>query len=94
MLALLRERRESGIEVTVLSRQAVGGYKPHGKLMIIDDSRAVLGSMALSALSLDFRREVSIVIDDGPLVSELGTYLDELIARVGDVGALPGDRAR
>ena len=93
LVLLLRERRDQGVQVTVLS-QMVGSFKPHGKLMILDGTKAVLGSMALSALSLDFRREVSIVVDDGPLVSELAGYYDELINRVGDGAAvLPGDRA-
>ena len=55
----------------MLGRQSVGSYKAHGKLLIIDDARAVLGSMAMSALSLDFRREVSIVIEERVLVQEL-----------------------
>jgi phosphatidylserine/phosphatidylglycerophosphate/cardiolipin synthase-like enzyme len=94
LVSLLRERREGGIAVRVLSRQAVGAYKPHGKLMIIDDTRAVLGSMAMSALSLDFRREVSIVIEERVLVKELVEYFDDLTTRVGDsVLALPGDHA-
>jgi phosphatidylserine/phosphatidylglycerophosphate/cardiolipin synthase-like enzyme len=93
LVALLRERRDEGLNVTVLSRQSVGAYKPHGKLMIVDGSRAVLGSMAMSALSLDFRREVSIVIEHSPIVNELVEYYDELTGRVGEsVLALPGDR--
>lgn len=93
LVALLRERRDEGIRVSVLSRQTIGAYKPHGKLMIIDDAKAVLGSMAMSALSLDFRREVSIVIDDGALVKELAEYFDDLTGRVGDSAlVLPGDR--
>ena len=94
LVALLRERRDAGINVSVLSRQSVGAYKPHGKLMIVDDTKAVLGSMAMSALSLDFRREVSIVVDERALVKELVEYFDDLTSRVGDsVLALPGDHA-
>jgi phosphatidylserine/phosphatidylglycerophosphate/cardiolipin synthase-like enzyme len=94
LVSLLRERRDAGIKVNVLGRQSVGSYKAHGKLLIIDDARAVLGSMAMSALSLDFRREVSIVIEERVLVQELVDYFDDLTGRVGDsVLALPGDRA-
>ena len=92
LVALLRERREAGVDVSVLSRQTVGAYKPHGKLMIVDHSKAVLGSMAMSALSLDFRREVSVVVDDRTLVKDLADYFDDLTSRVGDSAlALPGD---
>jgi cardiolipin synthase len=92
LVALLRERREEGIDVRVVGRRPVGGYKPHGKLLIIDDARVVLGSMAMSALSLDFRREVSVMIDDRPIVREVSAYYDELSARLGaSVRNLPGD---
>jgi phosphatidylserine/phosphatidylglycerophosphate/cardiolipin synthase-like enzyme len=94
LVALLRERREAGLKVNVLGRQSVGSYRPHGKLMIIDDEKAVLGSMAMSALSLDFRREVSMVIDERILVKELIDHFDDLTARLGDsVLVLPGDHA-
>jgi len=63
LVALLRDRRTRGIAVSVVGRQPVGEIVPHGKLVVIDDSQAVLGSLAMSALSLDSRREVSIVID-------------------------------
>jgi phosphatidylserine/phosphatidylglycerophosphate/cardiolipin synthase-like enzyme len=93
LVALLRERRQEGIEVTLLGRQPVGAYKPHGKLLIIDETRAVLGSMAMSALSLDFRREVSVVIDDRTIVRELNGFCADLTARAGESAlVLPGDR--
>jgi phosphatidylserine/phosphatidylglycerophosphate/cardiolipin synthase-like enzyme len=92
LVALLRERREAGVSVSVLSGNVLGGYKPHGKLMIVDDKRAVLGSMAMSALSLDFRREVSVVIDDSAIVQELTAFYATLSARAGEsVALLPGD---
>ena len=37
--------------------------------MLIDDRTAVVGSMALAALSLDFRREVAIVVTDETAVA-------------------------
>src|SRR4029453_10176545 len=60
VVTLLRERRAQGITVSVLGKHPMGGVVPPGKLMIIDEARAVLGSTALSTLSLDFRREVSV----------------------------------
>jgi cardiolipin synthase len=93
LVALLRERRDDGLEVAVVGRQPIGAFKPHGKLLIIDESRAVLGSMAMSALSLDFRREVSVLIDDQHVVRELNGFYADLSARAGDaVLMLPGDR--
>lgn len=90
LVALLRERREAGVEVTVLGRKPRGALVPHGKLMLLDETRAVLGSMAMSALSLDFRREVSVVIDHPPVVRSLTAYYRELVALAPDL-ALPGD---
>ncbi len=39
-------------------------------MMLIDGARAVVGSLALTALSLDFRREVALVVDEPAAVAE------------------------
>lgn len=93
LVGLLRERRGDGITVTVLGRQPMKGIEPHGKMMIIDETRAVLGSTALSTLSLDFRREVSVVVHEPALVKQLNMSYQELAARAGTAAThLPGDR--
>jgi phosphatidylserine/phosphatidylglycerophosphate/cardiolipin synthase-like enzyme len=93
VVSLLRERREEGITVTVLGKQPIRGFEPHGKMLIIDETRAVLGSTALSTLSLDFRREVSIVIHDQALVKQLNMSYQQLSLKAGAAaGRLPGDR--
>jgi len=93
LVGLLRERRDEGITVTVLGKQRIRGFEPHGKMMIIDESRAVLGSTALSTLSLDFRREVSIVVHDPALVKQLNMSYQQLSLKAGAAAArLPGDR--
>jgi phosphatidylserine/phosphatidylglycerophosphate/cardiolipin synthase-like enzyme len=93
LVALLRERREAGITVSVLGKQPIRGFVPHGKMMIIDESRAVLGSTALSTLSLDFRREVSVVIHHPELVKQLNLSYQQLSLKAGAaVAHLPGDR--
>lgn len=94
LVELLREQRAKGIAVSVVGRQPVGSMVPHGKLIIVDEARALLGSMAMSALSLDFRREVSIVVDRPATVRELNTFYQDLSARAGEsITILPGDRA-
>jgi cardiolipin synthase A/B len=94
VVALLRERRDEGIAVTVLGKHPAGGFTPHGKMMVIDKARAVLGSTALSTLSLDFRREVSIVIHDPRLVKQLDTSYQHLSRKAGAAARrLPGDRS-
>jgi phosphatidylserine/phosphatidylglycerophosphate/cardiolipin synthase-like enzyme len=93
LVALLRDRRSEGVLVSVLGKQPMRGIVPHGKMMIIDDTRAVLGSTALSTLSLDFRREVSAVIHDPALVKQLNVSYQQLSAKAGAAAAhLPGDR--
>ncbi|MBY0497477.1 MAG: hypothetical protein K2Y23_25010 [Cyanobacteria bacterium] len=93
VVALLRDRRSEGITVSVLGKQPMGGVLPHGKMMIIDEARAVLGSTALSTLSLDFRREVSVVIHEPALVKQLNMSYQQLSAKAGAAAThLPGDR--
>lgn len=93
LVGLLRERRSEGIMVSVLGKHPMGPIEPHGKMMIIDEQRAVLGSTALSTLSLDFRREVSVVIHQPALVKQLNVAYQALSARAGKAAAyLPGDR--
>src|SRR5215203_5688686 len=94
LVGLLRERRGDGIIVTVLGKQPMRGIEPHGKMMIVDETRAVLGSTALSTLSLDFRREVSVVVHDPALVKQLNMSYQELAAKAGVAAThLPGDRS-
>lgn len=93
LVSLLKDRRRDGIVVSVLGRKAMGTLEPHGKMMIIDEQVAVMGSTALSTLSLDFRREVSVVIHDQALVTRLNTSYQQLAAKAGPQAALlPGDR--
>ena len=93
-VALLRERRAAGVDVALLGRKPVGPLVPHGKLLIIDEARAVLGSTAMSALSLDFRREVSILVEHRAVVANLVEFYRELAERAGGASAkLPGDAA-
>ena len=93
LVGLLRERRAEGVTVTVIGKHPMGGLEPHGKMMIVDESRAILGSTALSTLSLDFRREVSVVVHEPALVKQLNVSYQKLRAKAGPAAMrLPGDR--
>jgi len=70
LVSLLNARRAEGLTVEIFSGKRVGGLKSHGKVMLIDDETAVVGSLALAALSLDFRREVAIVVHDQQAVAQ------------------------
>ena len=71
MLTLLNARRADGVVVDVFGSKRIGDLKSHGKIMLVDDRVAVIGSLALAALSLDFRREVAIVVDEPEGLAEV-----------------------
>ena len=70
LITLLKDRREAGIAVEVFTAKHLAGLKSHGKVMLIDNRLLVVGSLALSALGLDFRREVSIVVNEPAATAE------------------------
>jgi cardiolipin synthase len=81
IVALLKARKAAGVKVTVLGRGSIGGLASHGKLLVIDGKIAVIGSVSLSALSLDFRREVAIVVTDPEAVNTLNTFFQQHASR-------------
>ncbi|MGQ0733618.1 MAG: phospholipase D-like domain-containing protein [Acidobacteriota bacterium] len=94
IVELLRKRRGEGISVLVVGRQPIRATIPHGKMIIVDEARAVLGSLALSTFSLDLRREVSILVDEPKLVGALTKFYRGVSRRAGrSTALLPGDRA-
>ena len=70
LVSLLNAKRAAGMTIEVFSTKHVGSLKSHGKIMLIDDETVVVGSLALAALSLDFRREVAIVVTHASAVAE------------------------
>jgi cardiolipin synthase len=71
---LLEARRREGVEVEMIGQGMIKGLQPHGKLILIDESVAVFGSIALSRQSLDSRREVGVVIRDAHSVAQLNDF--------------------
>ena len=82
LVILLKARRAEGLTVEIFGSKQLGELKSHGKIMLIDDARAVVGSLALATLSLDFRREVAIVVDDAPAIADVQQLF-------GAINALP-----
>ncbi len=64
LVDLLKKRRADGIAVEIYGDKWIGSLKSHGKIILVDDSTLVVGSLALAALSLDFRREIAIAVTD------------------------------
>jgi cardiolipin synthase len=77
-VALLAERRAAGVRVEVLDRKRYGDLRSHGKVCLIDDRVAVVGGLALAAMSLDFRREVAIVVEDRDAIADVREFLDSV----------------
>ena len=71
MVSRLEMLRSSGLKVDVYTSKKLGELKSHGKIMLVDGRTAVVGSLALAALSLDLRREVAIVVDEPSAVAEV-----------------------
>jgi cardiolipin synthase len=69
LVSLLNAKRAGGMTVEVFSARYLGGLKSHGKIMLVDDNTVMVGSLALAALSLDFRREVAIAVTEPAAVT-------------------------
>ena len=87
LVAMLNEKRAGGLTVDLFSSKRLGELKSHGKIMLIDDEKVVVGSLALAALSLDFRREVAIVVDEPSAVAEATELFRGLAAAAADARA-------
>jgi phosphatidylserine/phosphatidylglycerophosphate/cardiolipin synthase-like enzyme len=87
LVAMLNDKRARGLTVELFSSKRLGELKSHGKIMLIDDEKVVVGSLALAALSLDFRREVAIVVDEPSAVAEAAELFRGLAAAAADARA-------
>jgi cardiolipin synthase len=85
LVTRLNERRAEGVVVEIVGAKRLGNLKSHGKIMLVDDEIAVVGSVALAALSLDFRREVAITVDDRVAVAEI----EQLFKTIGTASTEP-----
>lgn len=87
ILAILRDRRRNGVEVTIQRGAMAGALTPHGRLIVVDRAIAIFGSFALSQKSLDARRELAVAIDDPQLVAKLDRQFDKASAGTGAIEA-------
>jgi phosphatidylserine/phosphatidylglycerophosphate/cardiolipin synthase-like enzyme len=69
LVYLLNAKRAAGMTVETFTVKRLGDLKSHGKIMLLDDETVVVGSLALAALCLDFRREVAIVVTEPAAVA-------------------------
>jgi phosphatidylserine/phosphatidylglycerophosphate/cardiolipin synthase-like enzyme len=90
LATLLNARRAAGVSVELYEARRYADLISHGKIMLIDGRLAVVGSLAMAALSLDFRREVAVVVEEPAAVAEveaLFKFLAAAAAKEGDVRA-------
>ena len=78
MRRLLDERRRAGVRVSCRAGERVGSRAAHGKLMVIDDRIAVVGSLSLSPMHLAFRRELALTTADPSVIASLRRFLNTL----------------
>ena len=78
ILSLLAAKRRQGVTVQVVGSTRIDGLICHGRMILIDDRTAIIGSIHLSSPSLDLRREVAIVVEEPILVAELYDYFQGL----------------
>lgn len=83
LVALLNARRAAGLLVEIHGEKHVAGMKSHGKIMLVDGRQAVVGSLALTALSLDFRREVALAFDEPAAVADISLLFGSIRAALG-----------
>lgn len=69
--ASLRTLRRFGVKVHKQKNLRV-----HAKLLLVDDERALVGSMNIDRSAFDLRRELGILISDAPTVARLKQIFD------------------
>ncbi|MFN7916371.1 MAG: phospholipase D-like domain-containing protein [Vicinamibacterales bacterium] len=89
LMALLDQRRADGVRVHVHQDCRVGTMKAHGKIMLVDGARAVVGSLALTALSIDFRREVAIQITEPSAIADIQSLFTSIGVTAAEPGSVP-----
>jgi phosphatidylserine/phosphatidylglycerophosphate/cardiolipin synthase-like enzyme len=88
LVQTIARRRLAGVTVERARRRDVWPLRRHGKLLIVDQTMAVLGSSPLSAHAFDGRRELAVVIRNPHLVAELDAFWRAHVAGRADAVVL------
>ncbi len=84
---LLATKVREGVQVEHLGQRLLDGRAAHGKIVIVDGRVALVGSLALSATSLELRRELSVIVREPAAVKRLDDFFARLAARIGGAPA-------
>jgi phosphatidylserine/phosphatidylglycerophosphate/cardiolipin synthase-like enzyme len=71
MMCLLSAQRNDGVAVEIFDGPRIGTLESHGKLLLVDDRIAVVGSIAFAPVSLDLRREVAIATEEPQAIAQI-----------------------
>ena len=85
IVAMLRDRQNAGVSVQVLGLDSIESRLSHGKMLLVDDRVAVIGSISLFPPSLNERREVSILVQNAVNIAKLSRFFE--LAGQGGGGA-------
>lgn len=87
IVTLLKTQRSKGITVELLGDASLRGMIPHGRLLLVDEQVAAIGSISLEAPAMDFRREVAVVVRHPECVAQLNKFFHSLSSRGGKARA-------
>jgi cardiolipin synthase len=74
MRQLLEARRRSGIAIESKRRKDLRPLAAHGRLLVVDDDVAVVGSFALSTAALEERRELAVITREPAVLRALDVF--------------------
>ena len=66
----------------------MGGLISHGRMILVDNRVAAIGSIHLSPPSLDSRRELAILVRDSDNIKELSDFFENLASNGSNVMSL------
>lgn len=82
LMTLLQTRSSEGVRVELYDGKRLCGLRSHGKIMLVDDRLAVIGGLSLNPMSLDFRREVAVIVTEPAAVAEVASLFSIVGASV------------
>lgn len=77
---ILAAKVREGVRVDHIATRVVAGRTAHGKVTIVDGRVALVGSLALSATSLELRRELAILVTERTAVRRLDRFVQRALA--------------
>ena len=78
VLDTLLAAQARGLSVHLITDRKRFGMRAHGKTILIDNRRAIIGSLALSKSTLNRRRDVAVIVDDPALVRTIAAHIRPL----------------